>query len=83
MEEAQKLISKAHRVFFLGFGYAEENLDALGFPDVFAGVQKVLGTAMGFTKIEIDKIWSLFNMGSKSSLVIEDLDCLTFLRKYL
>ena len=83
LEEAQKLISKAHRVFFLGFGYAEENLDALGFPDVFAGVQKVLGTAMGFTKIEIDKIWSLFNMGSKSSLVIEDLDCLTFLRKYL
>jgi len=84
LEEAQELISKASRVFFLGFGYAEENLDALGFPDVFADVQQVLGTALYFTKREITRVTSLFRPDIiKRSVVIEDLDCLEFLRKYL
>lgn len=83
LEEAQELISKAHRVFFLGFGYAEENLDALGFPDVFIGDKRVFGTAMGFTKREINSVKSLFPDVVKSFLIIEDLDCLAFLRKYL
>ena len=86
LKEAQELISKADRVFFLGFGYAEENLDALGFPDTFVSSQHVFGTALGFTEREITGITSLFlGKANKSSakVIIDDLDCLAFLRTYL
>jgi len=90
--EAQELIGKAHRVFFLGFGYAEENLDVLGIPEVLEEVQQVFGTAMGFTKREITGVESLFegigidkkkSVNIHRSVSIEDLDCLALLRKYL
>jgi hypothetical protein len=92
LEEARQLISKADRVFFLGFGYAEENLDILGIPDVLTKVRKVFGTALGFTEIEITRVEPLFkgtgfdkkkSVNIHRSVFIEDLDCLALLRKYL
>lgn len=58
LEEAKELISKAHRVVFLGFGYAKENLDALRIPNVLADVRQVFGTALGLTSKEKDRIVS-------------------------
>ena len=92
LKEARKIISNAHRVFFLGFGYAEENLDVLGIPEVLEEVQQVFGTALGFTKREITGVESLFrgigfdkkkSVNIHRSVVIEDLDCLALLRQYL
>ena len=39
-------IEKARQIFFLGFGYGEENLEALGIGEVGPG-QRVFGTALG------------------------------------
>jgi hypothetical protein len=87
LKEAHALLSKAHRVFFLGFGYADENLDALGIPTVLAKVPLVSGTAFGFTKKEIDGVKSRLraggSSGDKQTVVIEDRDCLALLRESL
>ena len=34
LEEAQQLVSEAQNIFFLGFGYAKENLDILNIPEI-------------------------------------------------
>lgn len=90
LDESQEVISKASRVFFLGFGYAQENLYALGIPAILNGTQHVYGTALGLTKREINKVKSVLKLTSDSgpkggavNVLIEDLDCLALLRKYL
>jgi hypothetical protein len=88
LREARNLLSKARRVFFLGFGYAPENLDALGIPDVLANVPFVCGTALGFTKKEIDGVMSRLRPGGSSGdkplvTIIKDWDCRALLREYL
>lgn len=83
LEEAQEILSKADRVFFLGFGYAEENLYALKIPKILGNVQRVLCTAMDFTKREINGIRSIFQNDGTRSVVIQNLDCLALLREYL
>jgi hypothetical protein len=85
IQEAQKLISKAHDVLFLGFGYAKENLEVLGIPEVLKKVAWIRGTALGLTKKEIahkrvslkskDKTWD--------NIEIYDWDCLQLLRESL
>jgi len=90
LDEAQEVISKASRVFFLGFGYAQENLDALGIPAILNAAQHVYGTALALTKREINRVKSVLKLtagsgpeGGPVNLLIEDLDCLALLRKYL
>ncbi|MBC8416161.1 MAG: hypothetical protein H8E11_07005 [Candidatus Cloacimonetes bacterium] len=79
-------IKAAKRIFFLGFGYANENMEVLNIVDNINANQKIYGTAYGFTKKEILKIKSYFSKTHKidnPDLVIEDCDCLTLLRNYL
>lgn len=86
LEESRKLISNARRIFFLGFGYAKENLEILKIPERLSKEQKIYGTALNFTKKEIQDIHSIFPSRSNlepSYVHIEDLDCLMLLRKYL
>jgi len=85
LREAQELISKAHRVFFLGFGYAEENLDALNIPAILSDVRQVFGTALGLTDKEKDRIASLFRdiSGKSRNVYIKNKDCLALLREVL
>lgn len=86
LEEARKLISEAKRIFFLGFGYAEENLKILITPKGADG-QRFYGTALGLTKREIEDIQlQLSKFTGKRSVAlnnIEDLDCVALLKKYL
>lgn len=58
--EVKKLISEYKRIFFLGFGYAIENLDALDLPMDNADDWDIYGTAKGLTKKEIDSVRSIF-----------------------
>jgi len=89
---AQDLIRKAKRIFFLGFGYAKENLEALNITQVIRDEQEIYGTALGFMSREIRQVQSIFLEAIRSKgthgtvrndIMIEDLDCLGLLRKHL
>lgn len=81
VEKAIELIKKTQRIFFLGFGYAKENLEILQFPDILEN-QRIYGTAFGLTSREIIKISSRLRKQSYKP-EIKPLDCLQFLKEYL
>jgi hypothetical protein len=92
LTEAHELLGSAERIFFLGFGYASENMEVLKLPEVIAPLCEVHGTA--FTKMdkEIKDIRDAMHAGRKRDpnvytspdrTVIENCDCLMLLRKYL
>jgi hypothetical protein len=91
LARAQSEISKAERVFFLGFGYADENLDALGIPCGLRAEHSIYGTAMGWTSKEIHDIRSRFVAGlnragntyGRDQVHIRDCDCVSLLREFL
>ncbi len=95
--KAKKLIIDAKRIFFLGFGYAKENLEILGLPANLNSKQEIYGTALGMTDKEINDLKrSIFlnSSGNKPTIPAEifvqeekikigKLDCLQLLREYL
>ncbi len=80
-------LQSAQRIFFLGFGYADENLDVLNLTENLNNNQQIFGTAYGLTKNEIEKTkWKLKSYVDKKPInefIIQDCDCLTLLRDYL
>lgn len=86
-------ISQAERLFFLGFGYAKENLAALGLPDVLRADQLIYGTALACTKREIRDIETLLKLALEhvdnrpsnraDQVKIIDCDCVSLLREFL
>lgn len=82
------MITEAKNIFFLGFGYAEENLKALGLdnPILHMG-QRFYGTALGSTKKEITKVISLLRKNNSQIVPekfnIENCDTLTLLKNHL
>ncbi len=86
LEEAHKLIREAQHIYFLGFGYAKENLEVLKIPEKLNKNQKICGTALGLTRKEIHDIHSIFpeyRTKTKRSVHIEDSDCLMLLRNHM
>jgi len=93
LEKARGQIAQAERLFFLGFGYARENLAALAIPGVLSPKQHIHGTAMGYVPAEIQKIENALGQalgaGKKdgSNLIyqvhIRPCDCLGLLRESL
>jgi len=87
LREAKQLISEAQRIFFLGFGYADENLDALDFNSLIHQGSRIYGTGLGFTDSERRKVASKLR-GNKVEIVperftIDDCDSVMLLRKFL
>jgi hypothetical protein len=90
LEKARKEIRKAERIFFLGFGYADENLEALGIPDCLRAEHEIYGTAMGWTRKEVDDIRSRLaaglrragNVYGRDQVDIRDCDCVSLLREF-
>ncbi len=78
LEEAHKRIRDAEQIFFLGFGYAKENLKLLKIPEILYTGHKIFGTALGSTQKEIGDIKKLLMYSTK----ITNLDCLMLLRQY-
>ena len=68
-EEIIEIVKKAKKIFFLGFGYAEENLTAIGFDQpILSKEQRIYGTALGLTNQEILK--HAFKLRGKNNHII-------------
>jgi hypothetical protein len=87
--EISKLFPEYKRIFFLGFGYADENLNAIDLPMSIDETWDVFGTAHGMTKREIDSAKSLFSEYHKNkslSLFRPRIECMNsyeLLREFL
>jgi len=92
INEAIKLLSQAEQIFFLGFGFAEENMKVLRLPEVIPPPCMVYGTAFNLLKEEVERVESAIKSGRKKPVgyygpelikIESDFDCLMLLRKYL
>jgi len=84
--KARQLILSSRRIFFLGFGYRNENLKILNLPDMLKPGQKVFGTGIGLFREEIDRIKENYFINKTikpNDIVITNDDCLDLLRRYL
>jgi len=83
------ILSEYKRIYFLGFGYAKENMDAIGMPGFVNENWAIHGTAYGMTEKEIGKVRIDFirNFVKKAATSknprIENKTCYEFLREYL
>lgn len=68
--EARMLIADAERIFFLGIGYAEENLKVLKVPEGISLNTKMYGTVLGLRDTEIERIRMRFKEGTVSDPVM-------------
>jgi hypothetical protein len=88
-DEVSKLISESKRIFFLGFGYAIDNLEAVCLPGNINEKWDIFGTAKGMTGKEIETVRSYFTrnfLAPMMSLIkprIEDKTSYELLREYL
>lgn len=77
-------LSNSQRIFFLGFSYAQENLDAIGIPTIISEGVQFNGTALHLVSEEIANIRGHLNKSGKKPINrIEDCDCKMLLRRYL
>jgi len=92
LDEARSLLKKAEQIFFLGFGYAPENMEVLGLPGLIHPKCLIYGTAFNLIKEEAERIESAINHGrrkaqdyfdTRPTKIESDVDCLMLLRKYL
>jgi hypothetical protein len=87
-DEVKKLLPAYKRIFFLGFGYAQENLDAIDLIQNIDAKWKIYGTAKGMTPKEIRSIKNRLpikknTLGEGAYATIEDMNCYRLLREYL
>jgi hypothetical protein len=92
LTEAHKLLESAERIFFLGFGYASENMEVLNLLELIAPGCEVYGTAFTMEAREVEHIRHTVHSGRRPDsdghrerydTTIEPCDCLMLLRKYL
>ncbi len=92
LKEAHELLQRAGRIFFLGFGYAPENMRVLKLPDLIPPGCEVYGTAFNRVNKEVEDILHKLHFVRKADpdnykdryeTTIEPCDCLMLLRKYL
>ena len=87
VEEIQSIISTAQRIFFLGFSYAKENLEAIGLINLINKQQYIYGTALGFNDKEVLDIKNLLRRMNPALYdhhikLDNELDCVGLLREY-
>jgi len=90
-KQVKKLLVDYKRIFFLGFSYAQENLDAIDLPNSIDQNYSIHGTAKGMTKREINEARTRINIKfpdhARSRICInphlEDVDSCALLREHL
>lgn len=86
IDEMRDKIRKANRIYFLGFGFADENMNLLGLPNVLRKEHRIYGTTIDKTPHEIRNIQAKYMSGrgiDSSHFNFEDKDCLALLRDHL
>lgn len=84
ISEIKSKIREANRIFFLGFGFANENLEILELPKILNNSQKIYGTVLGKSEREIINIHKKFRPPlPDSNLNFEKTNCLDLLRNHL
>lgn len=89
IEEIKEIITESKRIFFLGFGYAKENIDSIGILDIINEKWQIYGTAKSMTEKEIKEVKSTFRKNFPKSYPsvygtqIETKDCYELLKEYL
>ena len=88
VEKIIEAISNANKIFFLGFGYAEENLKAIGLDKpILKKHQRVFGTAFNLTDSEIIKNSYLLRSANIHMMIekfqLYNCDSLVLLRNHL
>jgi hypothetical protein len=73
---ARRILYEAKRIYFLGFGYLDKNVERLHFANVAEDTLKE-GTAKDLTPKEQSRVVRLFPRG----INLYDMDCLRFLRE--
>jgi hypothetical protein len=78
------VITRAERIYFLGFSYQNENLEILNIPKSFTQKMKVYGTALSFFKEERDRIETRMTntINPKMEIYIQDCNCCELLKRY-
>lgn len=83
-------ITKAERIFFLGFSFGEENMEML--KEAITSISQntsIYSTLKGLQQIRINKIWSQYfnkqfpNGSLRNPWKTEDMDSNALLKKYL
>jgi len=87
-EGIKKLIAWSKRIFFCGFGYAKDNLEAINFPINLDGSLSIYGSAKGKTDTEIQRArFSLIENPSSPYFLlnprIEKMNTFDLLREFL
>ena len=80
------LFQWADRIFFLGFGFAQENLEALSISSNITPRHNIFGTVQGFLTAETSKIRQAFapyRRGGSGKMLLHDIPILTLLRTHL
>jgi len=86
LTDIHRKIKQAKRIFFLGFGFLNENMKLLGFPEILNPNQKIFGTGKGYTEKERIGIRNRYFNTIKdieNNVFIRDLNCKDLLREYL
>ena len=73
--QARRLLYEAKRIYFLGFGWAPQNVERLNYGEMKPQIAE--GTALGLTQKEQGAIRDQL----KGKMTLQDMDCLTFLRE--
>ncbi|HEA68247.1 MAG TPA: hypothetical protein ENI07_15720 [Desulfobacterales bacterium] len=88
-DEISEVITNHKRIFILGFGYADENLEAIGLPGPVNEEWNIYGTAKGMKEKEIKEKRYIFTHNFRDqnftyfNPYIEDINCYELLKKYL
>lgn len=83
--EIKELVREAKNIFFLGFGYDEDNMRALGWPENFNEDKRIFGTAFNLSQSRITEIRTMIQKGFKNpdlsrvNPIIKPLDCRSLL----
>lgn len=79
IEDLQVPLQQAQRVYFIGFGFDERNLERLGSPGIFSPTADIRATALGKTSGELQPLERRFGEDHKIHLY-PDLNALALLR---
>jgi len=75
-QNARECLSKAERIYFLGFGYNKVNIERLGIDKITKKTAEIKGTCVGLGNQEIKKV----RQNIKKIKELLDSDILAFLK---